>query len=159
MKEFYLILDNIRSIENVGSIFRTADALSINKIYLGGISGILKQGNKLVLNSRVSKTALGAENKIPWEHNFQTWRIIEKLKKQGVKIYALEQAKNSVNLLKFKPKFPLALILGNEVLGVSKNILKKCDGVVEIPMLGSKESLNVAVAFGMVGFKINQFRW
>jgi tRNA G18 (ribose-2'-O)-methylase SpoU len=158
MEDFYLILDNIRSLENVGSIFRTADALGINKIYLGGISGILKQGTKLILNPRVAKTALGAENKIPFEHNFQTWRIIKKLKKQGIKIYALEQAENSVKILNFKPKFPLALVLGNEIEGISRSISKKCDGIIEIPMLGSKESLNVAVAFGIAGYQINQKR-
>jgi tRNA G18 (ribose-2'-O)-methylase SpoU len=158
MKDFYIILDNIRSIENVGSIFRTADALAVNKIYLGGYSGVLKQGSKLGLNQRIAKTALGAEVKIPWEHNFQTWRIIEKLKKKGVKIYALEQSENSVTLAKFKSEFPMALILGNEVEGVSKNLLKKCDAIVEIPMLGSKESLNVAVSFGIAGFQINRFR-
>ena len=169
--QFYVILDNIRSIENVGSIFRTGDALGVAKIFLGGISGMTKQGTQRALHPKISKTALGAEKRVAWEHCGQTWKIIEQLRKgklfsgrsfskQEVKIQivALETRKNAADVSKFKPRFPLALILGNEVSGVSSAILKRCDKIVEIPMFGEKESLNVAVAFGIAGFELNKFR-
>ncbi|MFH0906676.1 MAG: TrmH family RNA methyltransferase [bacterium] len=115
---FYVVCDNIRSLENIGSIFRTADALGVNKIFLAGICGQPS-------HSKISKTALGAEKNIPWEHHSQVWRIIETLKKQGVFIIALEQAKSSLLYNKFKPNFPIALVVGNEIKGVSKSVLKK----------------------------------
>ncbi|MBU1291927.1 RNA methyltransferase [Patescibacteria group bacterium] len=148
---FYIVCDNIRSLENIGSIFRTADALAVDKIFLGGICGQPP-------HPKISKTALGAEKNIAWEHQWQTWRIIDKLKKEGVKIVALEQTSKSIPYLKFKPKFPLALVIGNEVKGVSTSVLKKSDQIIHLPMLGQKESLNVSVAFGIAGFYLNQFR-
>jgi tRNA G18 (ribose-2'-O)-methylase SpoU len=154
---FFVVLDNIRSLENVGSIFRTADTLGMDKIYLGGISGMCRRGAAKFLNPKISKTALGAELNVSWEHCWQTWRIIDKLKREGVEIVCLEQAKKAIDILKFRPKFPLALVVGNEIKGVSKAILKRADAVVQIPMLGKKESLNVAVAFGIAGFEINKF--
>lgn len=150
MKDFFVIVDNIRSLENIGSIFRTADALGVSKIFLCGICGTPP-------NEKISKTALGAEKTIPWEYVKQTGRLIDKLKKQGIVIVALEQDKNSVDFRKLKPKFPLALIIGNEVKGISKNILKKCDKIIEIPMKGEKESLNVSVSFGVAGYHIINF--
>lgn len=148
MKDFYVICDNIRSLENIGSIFRTADALGVKKIYLCGISGTPPQ-------HKISKTALGAENNIPWEYFSQTGRLIDKLKRERkINIVALEQDKKSVLYTKYKPKFPIALIIGNEVKGVSKSILKKCDKIIELPMLGQKESLNVSVSFGVAGYYI-----
>jgi len=148
---FYVVCDNIRSLENIGSIFRTADALAVDKIFLSGICGQPP-------HQKISKTALGAENNINWEYQWQTWRIIDKLKKQGVSIVALEQTKKSIPYLKFKPKFPLALVLGNEVKGVSASVLKKADHIIHLPMLGKKESLNVSVAFGVASFYLNQFK-
>jgi len=148
---FYLICDNIRSLENIGSIFRTADALSIDKIFLGGICGQPP-------HHKISKTALGAEESVSWEHAWQIWRTIDKLKKQGVFIVALEQTKKSLPYTKFKPKFPLALILGNEIKGVSPGLLERADQVIHLPVLGIKESLNVSVAFGVAGYYINQSR-
>ena len=147
MNKFYIICDNIRSLENIGSIFRTADALNVDKIFLGGICGKPP-------HSKISKTALGAEENIPWEHHWQTWRIIDKLKKEKVSIVVLEQTKNSLPYIKFKPKFPLALVIGNEIKGVSPSVLKKADQVIHLPMLGQKESLNVSVAFGVAGYYI-----
>lgn len=147
--KFYLICDNIRSLENIGSIFRTADALGIDKIYLGGICGKPP-------HDKISKTALGAEKNIPWEHHWQIWRIVDKLKKQGVKIVSLEQTKNSIPYTKFKPNFPLVLIIGNEIKGVSDSLLRKSDKIVHLPMLGKKESLNVSVAFGIMGYWIRK---
>ena len=148
---FYIICDNIRSLENIGSIFRTADALGINKVFLCGISGKPP-------NQKISKTALGAENWIEWEHYWQTWRIIEKLKKEKVFVVALEQTKNSLIYTKLKPKFPLALVVGNEIKGVSKSVLKRTDKTISLPMFGKKESLNVAVAFGIAAYEINKAR-
>ena len=147
MKEFYVICDNIRSLENIGSIFRTADALGVSKIFLCGISGFPP-------NHKISKTALGAEKTIPFEYYRQTGRLIDKLKKDKISIIALEQSKDAILYLKFKPRFPLALIVGNEVKGISKAILKKSDKVIELPMAGKKESLNVSVALGIALFRI-----
>jgi len=150
MNDFYVICDNIRSLENIGSIFRTADAVSVTKIFLCGISGKPP-------HQKISKTALGAEKSIPFEYSKQTWRVIEKLKKEGIMVVGLEQGKKSKNYLKFKPRFPLALVVGNEVRGISKEVLKRVDEVIHLPMKGVKESLNVSVAFGVAGFYINQF--
>ena len=148
---FYVICDNIRSLENIGSIFRIADALSVNKIFLCGICGKPP-------NQKISKTALGAENWIDWEYCSLTWKLIEKLKKEKVFVAALEQTKNSLVYTKFKPKFPMALVIGNEVKGVSPSVLKRANKVISIPMFGKKESLNVAVAFGIAGYEINKRR-
>ncbi len=148
-KEFYVICDNIRSLENIGSIFRTADALGVTKIYLCGISGQPP-------HSKISKTALGAEKTIPFEYYKQTWRLIENLKKEKILIVSLEQHKKSVIYTKFKPKFPLALIIGNEVKGISKKVLSLSDKIIYLPMKGKKESLNVSVAFGVAGYQINK---
>ncbi len=148
---FYVICDNIRSLENIGSIFRTADALKINKIFLCGICGRPP-------HHKISKTALGAEDWVEWEYYSSSWRVIEKLKKEKVFIAVLEQTKNSLTYTKFKPKFPLALVIGNEVKGVSPSILKRADRVISLPMFGRKESLNVAVAFGVAGYEINKAR-
>ena len=124
-KEIFLILHNIRSLHNVGSIFRTADALAVDKIFLGGICGRPP-------HAKISKTALGAENNIDWEHQWQVWRIISQLKKEKVKIVALEQTKKSIPYNKFKPKFPLALVIGNEIKGVSDSTLKRADDIIDI---------------------------
>ena len=105
-------------------------------------------------HEKISKTALGAETYVSWESCRQTWRLLEKLKKEQINIVALEQTKESVELFKFKPKFPLALVLGNEVKGISPKILKYCDKKISIPMYGKKESLNVAVAMGIVLYQI-----
>lgn len=150
MEEFYVVCDNIRSLENIGSIFRTADAIGAKKIFLCGISGKPP-------NEKIAKTALGAEKTIPFEHHKQTWRLIEKLKEEKVFIVALEQDKGGIIYTKFKPKFPLALIIGNEVKGISKKILKKADKIIYLPMKGKKESLNVSVAFGVAGYHIANF--
>lgn len=146
-KNFYVICDNIRSLENIGSIFRTSDALGVSKIFLCGISGKPP-------HHKISKTALGAEETIPFEYYKQIGRLIDKLKKEKIQIIALEQSKNAIIYDKLKPKFPLALIIGNEVNGISKKILKKCDKIIFLPMLGQKESLNVSVAFGVAGYEI-----
>lgn len=149
---FYVVCDNIRSLENIGSIFRTADALAIDKIFLCGICGKPP-------NPKISKTALGAEKWIDWEYSWAAWRVVEKLKKDGVFIVALEQTKNSLPYIKFKPKFPLTLVVGNEIKGVSPGVLKRVNKIISLPMFGKKESLNVAVAFGITAYRINEVRY
>lgn len=163
-KEFYVVCDNIRSLENIGSIFRTSDALGVSKIFLCGISGRPP-------HHKISKTALGAENNVPWEYYRQIGRLIDTIKKPtsaggfGGQVIALEQdlparqaGKKAISYVKFKPKFPCALIVGNEVKGISKKILNKCDKIVFLPMSGQKESLNVSVAFGVAGYYINNYK-
>jgi tRNA G18 (ribose-2'-O)-methylase SpoU len=163
-KEFYVICDNIRSLENIGSIFRTSDALGVSKIFLCGISGKVPAW-EVGLHKKIAKTALGAEETIPFEYYKQTSRLIDKLKKDKIQVVALEldlparqAGKKAISYEKFKPKFPLALILGNEVKGVSKNILQKADKIIFLPMHGKKESLNVSVSFGIAGYETNKFR-
>jgi 23S rRNA (guanosine2251-2'-O)-methyltransferase len=142
-KEFYVICQNIRSLFNVGAIFRTGDAFGVDKIYLTGITGRPPR-------KEISKVALGAENYLPWEYHKQPVRLIKKLKEDGVKIVALEQVKGkSIDLNTWKPKFPIALVLGYEPVGLPKNIIALADEIIEIPMYGQKESLNVGVAFGI----------
>ncbi len=150
--KFFVVCDNIRSLENIGSVFRTADALGVNKIYLCGICGKPP-------HHKISKTALGAEKTVPFEYCRQTWRLAEELKKQKVQVVALEQNKKAISYEKFRPKFPLALVVGNEVRGVSKKVLEQADAIIELPMAGRKESLNVSVAFGVAGFEINKSRF
>ncbi|OGM99841.1 MAG: hypothetical protein A3B91_03055 [Candidatus Yanofskybacteria bacterium RIFCSPHIGHO2_02_FULL_41_29] len=170
----YLILDNIRSRENVGSIFRTADATGVSKIYLCGITPTPNAGNskfqesnyKQAPNSKfqiqnsdkIAKTALGAEKWVPWKYRKQTWRCLLEFKNQKskIKIVGLEQTEDSQDIFKYKPDFPLALIVGNEVRGISPKILKYCDKIVQIPMFGKKESLNVSVATGVALYQLSK---
>jgi len=141
-KPLYLIADNIRSLYNVGSMFRTSDAFFIERIYLCGYTGFPPR-------KEISKTALGAEKEIPWETCPDTLELIKELKKQGVKIATLELTKKAKSLDKIKPSFPLALVVGNEIDGVDPKIIKQADFEIMIPMQGTKESLNVAVATGI----------
>jgi tRNA G18 (ribose-2'-O)-methylase SpoU len=148
-----IVVDNLRSNHNVGSLFRTADALGISKIYLCGTTPTPLDKYKRPVGE-IAKTALGAEKTIPWEYSKTTSGAIKRLKKNGFEIIAIEQSKDSIDYKKVKPKKNVAFVLGNEVDGVSKNILKLCDIVAEIPMKGEKESLNVAVAGGVAIFRI-----
>jgi tRNA G18 (ribose-2'-O)-methylase SpoU len=154
------ILQNIRSLYNVGSIFRTADAAGIKKLYLCGITPtpLDRFGDK---RKELTKVSLGAEDYVQWEkignspRPNATLSLIEKLKKDGYEIIAIEQDKNSIPYSKFKTKNnKLALIVGDEVRGISKSILKHCNSILEIPMRGKKESLNVSVAFGIVAYSL-----
>ena len=161
-----VILHNIRSLYNVGSIFRTADAAGIEKIYLCGITPmpIDKFGR---LRQPLTKVSLGAENFVEWEKCGQATRLIDKLKKQKYKIFAIEQSKKSIPYYKIKiikksarhngatvcgSAKKIALVLGNEIKGLPLPILKRADKILEIPMRGKKESLNVSVAFGIIAF-------
>jgi len=148
-----LILHNIRSVHNVGSIFRTSDAAGISKIYVTGYtpSPIDRFGK---VRSDIAKTALGAEKTIPWEYIKTPITLIKKLRLEGFQVLAIEQHKNSVDYKKVKLHYPIAILVGNEVSGISKSLLDKCDIVAEIPMRGEKESLNVGVAFGIALFRI-----
>ncbi|MFA6308084.1 MAG: TrmH family RNA methyltransferase [Patescibacteria group bacterium] len=149
--KFYIIAHNIRSLYNIGTIFRTADALGVDRLFLTGYSGQPPR-------KEISKVALGAEEVIAWQHYKSLNYLIKKLKKDRVKIVALETGDKSIDYLKFKPKFPLALIIGNEVRGISPLLLKQVDAIISLPMNGIKESLNVGVAMAVAGYHIIKFR-
>lgn len=152
VKSFYIIAHNIRSLYNVGSIFRTADAFGATKIYLTGYTGTPANP---IHKKKISKVALGAEDWITWEYNRSASTIIKRLKSRGVQIIGLENnIGKSINIRKFKPKFPLVLILGEEASGINRLLIKQCDKLVEIPMRGKKESLNVSVAFGIAAYAL-----
>ena len=151
MNRFVVICDGLRSLHNVGSVFRTGDGVGVDKIYLCGITG---KPDTEKAERKISKVALGAQNYIEWEYAKQSWRLVEKLKKEGYQIVSLEQTPKSIDYKKFKPKFPLALIIGNEGKGVKKSLLERSDKIIDIPMRGKKESLNVSVAFGIVAYWI-----
>jgi len=148
-----VIFSDIRSVHNVGSMFRTADAAGISKIYLTGITAEPTDRFGKIL-PQFNKVALGAEKSVPWEKVKSASHLITALKKDGFTICAVEQASNSVPYTSARnvDMNKLALIMGNEVMGLSKHILKKSDIILEIPMRGKKESLNVSVAFGIVAF-------
>lgn len=148
-----LILPDIRSAVNVGAIFRTADAVGIDKIYLVGYTPRpTDQFGRI--QKDIAKSALGAETWIKWEYREKLLPLINNLKKEKYEIVALEQDEKSIDYRKYKKPTKLAFILGEEVNGLDKNILKKCDKIVEIPMHGKKESLNVSVACGIALFRI-----
>lgn len=142
MKKVYVLAHNIRSLHNVGSVFRTCDGAGVSKLYLTGYSGVPPR-------KEITKTALGADESVAWEFYKDPLPVIEKLKADGVQIVALEKNKQSENISGFKPDYPFCLIIGNEVDGVEEPLLKLSDAVVHIPMRGKKESLNVSVAFGI----------
>lgn len=148
-----LILPNIRSALNVGAIFRTCDAVGVDKVYLTGYTP--RPTDKFGrIQKDIAKSALGAEQWIPWEYEESLEKLITKLKKEGYQIIALEQDEKSVDYRKVKVGEKVAIILGEEVNGLDKKILKKCDVIAEIPMYGKKESLNVSVACGVALFKL-----
>lgn len=153
MKDIYVLLHDIRSVHNVGSIFRTSDALGIKKIYLTGHTPtpLDRFGNK---RSDVAKVALGAESTIPWEYEPLPLPIIEKLKEEKVSIISVEQHPNAIDYKKVELSGPALFIFGNEVEGVSEDLLTASDVIAEIPMNGKKESLNVSVAFGVALFRM-----
>ena len=147
-KEIYVIAHNIRSLHNIGSFFRTSDGAGVSKIFLTGYSGCPPR-------KEISKTAIGAEEWIPWEHHKDPLPLIKKLKKNGVQIVSLEKNNESIDINSFSPKYPTCLIVGNEIDGVGDEQLKLSDAVVEIAMNGKKESLNVSVAFGIAVYSLS----
>lgn len=154
-----VILHNVRSLHNVGSIFRTADAAGVDKIYLCGITPepVDRFGK---VRPQLAKVSLGAEKTVVWEKCGSTSRLIDKLKNPptggGCKIFAIEQSPKSIPYYKtaITRDSRVALVVGSEVRGLPATILKKADRILEIPMHGQKESLNVAVAFGIVAFHL-----
>ena len=157
MKKVIVVLHNIRSLYNVGSIFRTADAAGIEKIYLCGITPkpVDEFGKP---RTQLTKVSLGAEKYLAWEKVGSTARLLDNLKKQGYKIFAIEQNKKSTPYYKIPKSYILnskfCLVLGNEIRGLPLSILKRADKILEIPMQGKKESLNVAIAFGIIAFHL-----
>lgn len=145
--ELYVIVHNIRSLHNVGAIFRTADSFGVSKLFLTGYTGAPVGKNA----DKIAKVALGAEQYVPWEQKKSLTTVVKKLRAAGVRIAALENNVNRKTILlpKHKPKFPLALILGEETKGNTKKILDLADDIIEIPMQGKKESLNVSIAAGV----------
>jgi len=140
-----IVLDNIRSLNNIGSVFRTADAFRVEKIYLCGITG--KPPHR-----EIHKTALGATESVDWEYQEKTNEAIVKLKNSKYKVVAIEQMESSINLSDYKPEpnEKLALIFGNEISGISEDIIKDIDLCIEIPQFGTKHSFNIAVSAGIV---------
>lgn len=163
MKSTFLVavLDNIRSLYNVGSIFRTADAFGVEHLYLCGMTG---RPDDELTSQRIHKTALGAEESVQWSYCEQTSDAISKLKTDGYTILALEQTPQAVNVfgddspftIHHSPDERLALVVGHEVYGVSQSVLALADQHIQIPMLGQKESLNVSVAFGIAISQLRQ---
>ena len=152
-KEAILILPSIRSAINIGAIFRTADAVGVSKIYLTGYSP--RPTDKFGrVQKDIAKSALGAETWVSWEYQKTTIPLIRKLKKAGFQIIAIEQDIKSIDYKKIKAPKKVALIVGPEVEGLNKKILKECDKIACIPMYGKKESLNVSVATGVALFRI-----
>lgn len=144
-----IILDNIRSQNNVGSVFRTSDAFRIAKIYLCGITSTPE-------NREVHKTALGAEDAVDWEYAKDTLDIVRRLKTEGYRILSIEQAENTTSLENFAlhPDEKYALIFGNEVKGVQQEVIDASDGCIEIPQFGTKHSFNISVTVGIVLWQI-----
>lgn len=143
-KELFLIIHNVRSAHNVGSLFRTADGMGVSKVFLTGYTGApVDRFNRK--DTKIAKVSLGAEDIVPWEKRDIT-ELITELKKGDVEIVALEQTARSVQLHTYKRKGAAVLIVGNEIEGVTEDVLSLCDVVVEIPMKGRKESLNVSNA-------------
>ena len=146
---FVVVLNNVRSVYNVGSIFRTSDGLGIEKLWLCGITGHPPHPQLL-------KTALGVEKRVAWEHHPDVYFVLNKLKKENYQIILLEQTDRSLPLDEFEPRFPVCLVLGNEIEGVNERLLLLSEVSLEIAMDGFKNSLNVAVAFGIAAHHIRQ---
>lgn len=142
---FIIVLDNVRSLNNIGSVFRTSDAFLVEEIYLCGITATPPHPD-------IHKTALGAEDSVKWNYFANTIEAVDKLHSLGYTVYSIEQVKDSISLeyIKLDRKQKYAVILGNEVKGVQQEVVDKCDGCIEIPQFGTKHSLNVSVTAGLV---------
>ena len=146
-----VVLDNIRSCHNIGSVFRTADALLVKKIFLCGITATPP-------NKEIHKTALDAEKVVEWEYIEDTLEALSMLKSMNYKVFAVEQVENSISLPEFKPDpgEKIALIFGNEVKGVRQEVINQCHGAIEIPQYGTKHSFNISVSAGIVLWELSQ---
>ena len=142
-----VLLDNVRSLYNVGALFRTADGAGIERLYLTGITGHPP-------NSAIATTALGAQETMSWEHHADPLGVVEQLRARHYEIAAVETSLHSVDLFDWQPAFPVCLIFGHEVEGIRPELLEGCDTHVRIPMLGLKHSLNVATAGGVMLYEL-----
>jgi 23S rRNA (guanosine2251-2'-O)-methyltransferase len=142
-----VLLDNVRSLYNVGSFFRTADAAAIERLYLCGITGRPPK-------HAITKTALGAEETVPWEHAWEAVPLLGSVREQGYELAAIETSPHAVDLFDWTPRFPVCVLFGHEVDGIQPELSALCDTHVRIPMLGSKHSLNVATAGGVVLYEL-----
>lgn len=148
-KQVSVLAHNIRSLHNVGAIFRTCDGAGVSKLYLTGYSGVPPR-------KEISKTALGAEESVPWEYHPDPLELMKELKNRGVQLLALEINEASQSIFEFEPTYPCCLIIGNEVDGVEPELLELCDAILHIPMRGMKDSLNVSVAFGIGAYGLTK---
>jgi 23S rRNA (guanosine2251-2'-O)-methyltransferase len=153
MHDIRLILHDIRSTYNVGAILRTAECVGVSNVYLTGYTPdpIDRFGRK---RKDIAKSAVGAEEMVPWSHVDDTASCIASLRAEGVEIVALEQHPRSVAYTAYEPSGPVALVLGEEVQGIPEEIVALCDAVIEIPVFGNKESLNVSVAAGIALYRL-----
>lgn len=159
-----LIIHDIRSCHNVGSLLRTAEGLGVGHVYFSGYTPYPIKDNderlphlRTKIQNQIHKTALGAEHNLDWSQHSSIEQVISGLKKEGFEIVALEQTKNSIPLPDYHPAGDVAIVLGREVEGVSDDILKLCDNAIEIPMLGNKESFNVVQAAAMALYQCRYF--
>ena len=142
-----LLLDNVRSMYNVGAFFRTADAAAVEKLYLAGITSYPPK-------NAIRKTALGAEETVAWEHSWDPLPLLDKLRARGYELAAIETSVHAVDLFDWVPRFPVCVVFGHEVDGIRPEVSERCDTHVRIPMLGTKHSLNVATAGGVVVYEL-----
>jgi 23S rRNA (guanosine2251-2'-O)-methyltransferase len=143
----YIVLENVRSLFNVGAVFRTADAVAAAGVYLTGFTGTPPR-------KEIRRVALGAEQTVPWQYAEDAPAAIEMLQANGVHVVALEQTNESIDFRHYAYPAPVAIVVGHEVEGVSRRALDACDGAVHIPMLGEKVSLNVSVAAGVMLYEL-----
>ena len=145
-----ILVENVRSVHNVGSIFRTADGFGAEKLYLTGYTAHPPRED-------LHKTALGAEDAVPWEYYKNPINAAEAIKKQGIELILIEQTRDSKSIYELKFQFPICFMVGNEVRGVSEELSKLADIHAELPMRGVKQSLNVSVAVGVVGYEFSRY--
>jgi len=153
----YVICDNIRSLYNVGAIFRTSDATNISKIYLCEMTGYPKNDPNWHQTKKIEKTALGSTSTVKWKYIKNSLRLINRLKFKGIKIYALEIDNRAINYNEIKYDFPCAFVLGHEINGINPKILNIADKIIKIPMRGLKTSLNVEAAFAVSIYEILKY--
>jgi 23S rRNA (guanosine2251-2'-O)-methyltransferase len=163
-RDIVVIAHNLRSCQNVGSLLRTADGIGVSKLYFTGYTPYPKRKNDERLphlaekiDKRISKTSLGSEKSVDWIHSADLKKVIRDLKIDGYTILALEQTPSSISLEKYTPTQKTAVILGRETDGIEDDVLKNADGAVYIPMLGAKESFNVAQAAAMALYRLRFF--
>ena len=151
------MLENVRSAENVGAMFRTADAFGVAELWCVGYTPLPRDRFERA-NSKIAKTALGAERTLPWKHFVSSEEAIHNARTQGMKMYALEQTEMSLPLTSLRTEENVVVVVGNEVEGVSQEVKEKADAIYEIPMHGTKESLNVSVACGIALYALRYSR-